>query len=675
MKKAYVFYNDGSIPTTAATADAIITGSDFSGFGSSFGAGDFNVDGKIDLAVAESLNGNVYIFYNGSITTENYTGADVAISGFGVGAISMTVGDFNADGENDLAVGTIAFIGYQGRAYIFYGGSIITETASGADVIIETGVANLYFGSSMTAGDFNADGRTDLAVGAYGYSSYIGRTYVFYNDGSIPTTMDTADVIITGEAGSYFGNSMVSGDFNSDGKIDLAVGGYAYDVGSATNEGRVYIYTFNDPVLTGETSSNLGISMISGDFNADGKTDLIVGANAYSSSAGRAYVFYNDGVLPTTVATADAIITGESSSGFGSSMTAGDFNADGEIDLAVGAITYSSNAGRAYIFYNGSIITENASAADIIITGESNSYFGTSMTAGDFNADGKTDLTVGAIGYSSNVGRAYIFYNDGSIPTTAATADVIITGEASSYFGVSMTAGDFNADGKTDLAVGAHAYSSFTGRAYIFYNDGSIPTSAASGADVIITGESSSNFFGNSLTAGDFNADGKIDLAVGAYTNSSNAGRVYIFNNGSITTKDATGANTIITGESSSGFGYSMTAGDFNADGKTDLVVGAPGYSSNTGRIYVFYGTASFPSSAASANLTFTGETTNNVFGYSVSAGDFNADGKIDLAIGAYGYSSSAGRFYVYSMESKTGPLSKIKTRGTSTYRGTVKVK
>jgi hypothetical protein len=82
-----------------------------------------------------------------------------------------------------------------------------------------------------------------------------------------------------------------------------------------------------------------------------------------------------------------------------------------------------------------------------------------------------------------------IFYNDGSIPTTAATADVIITGETTSnYFGRFLTSGDFNADGKIDLAVGALLYSTNTGRAYIFYNDGSIPTTAAT-ADVIITGE------------------------------------------------------------------------------------------------------------------------------------------------------------------------------------------
>jgi hypothetical protein len=98
--------------------------------------------------------------------------------------------------------------------------------------------------------------------------------------------------------------------------------------------------------------------------------------------------------------------------------------------------------------------------SDIKITGESTSNFGTSLATGDFNSDGRTDLAVGAVAYSSGAGRSYLFYNDGSIPTTAATADVIITGEASSSFGSTLISSDFNSDGRVDFAVGATSYSS-----------------------------------------------------------------------------------------------------------------------------------------------------------------------------------------------------------------------
>ena len=283
------------------------------------------------------------------------------------------------------------------------------------------------------------------------------------------------------------------------------------------------------------------MSLTSGDFNADGKTDIAVGASYYSSYTGRAYIFYNGSIITENASGADIIITGEASSYFGTSIISGDWNADGKADLAVGAYGYSSFAGRAYLFYNGSIITENASGADIIITGETtDNYLGYTIGSGDWNADGKTDLVVGAYGYSTNTGRAYLFYNGSIITENASGADIIITGEASSSFSISLTSGDFNFDGKADIAVGAADYSSSKGRAYIFYN-GSIITENASGADILITGETTSHRFGYSLASDDFNADGKTDLAVGAYSYSTSTGRDYIFYNGSIITENASG--------------------------------------------------------------------------------------------------------------------------------------
>ena len=112
-------------------------------------------------------------------------------------------------------------------------------------------------------------------------------------------------------------------------------------------------------------------------------------------------------------------------------------------------------------------------------------FFGKHIAIGDLNADGKTDLVVGATSYSAG-GRAYIFYNDGQYSTAASSADVIITSEASgNNFGRTPATGDLNADGKTDLIVGASGYSSSTGRAYIFYKYGSYPSGATSAAVII----------------------------------------------------------------------------------------------------------------------------------------------------------------------------------------------
>jgi hypothetical protein len=143
------------------------------------------------------------------------------------------------------------------------------------------------------------------------------------------------------------------------------------------------------------------------------------------------------------------------------------------------------------------------STADVTMTGETtNTYFGISVaSAGDVNGDGYADVVVGAYGYSSNTGRAYIYYGGSSMDSTA---DVTMTGEATyNSFGISVaSAGDVNGDGYADVVVGAYGYATNTGRAYIYYGGSSMDTVA----DVTMTGETTNTYFGRSVaSAGDVN--------------------------------------------------------------------------------------------------------------------------------------------------------------------------
>ncbi|RKY99771.1 MAG: hypothetical protein DRQ13_01685 [Ignavibacteriae bacterium] len=615
--RSYIYFGGASMDNVA---DVIMTGEasgDFFGVSVST-AGDVNGDGYSDIIVGANGNnaggadaGKSYIYFGG-VSMDNI--ADVTMTGVAAsdnfGKSVSTAGDVNGDGYSDVIVGAYyndAGGNWAGRSYIYFGGISMDNIA---DVQMTGEAAIDFFGISVSiAGDVNGDGYSDVIVGAFGNDaggSDAGRAFLYLNSLTGP---DIPDEFFTGESASdFFGISVsTAGDVNGDGYSDVIVGAPYNDAGGA-EAGRAYIYfggasmdNAADITMTGETAGDrFGYSVsTAGDVNGDGYSDIIIGAyksDAGGTDAGRAYIYFGGTSMDNT---ADVIMTGEAAGdqlGY-SVSTAGDVNGDGYSDIIVSANVNDaggSNAGRVYIYFGG---TSMDNIADVIMTGEAaGDLLGSSVsTAGDVNGDGYSDVIVGARSNDAggtDAGRSYIYYGGRWMDNYA---DVTMTGEvAGDLFGYSVsTAGDVNGDGYSDVIVGAFSNNTGggdAGRSYIYYGG----TSMDNSADVTMTGEAASDFFGVSVsTAGDVNRDGYSDIIVGADGNNAggtNAGKSYIYFGG--VSMDNI-ADVTMTGEvADDRFGHSVsTAGDVNGDGYSDIIVGArwnDAGGNNAGRAYLY---------------------------------------------------------------------------------------
>lgn len=679
-------------------------------------AGDVDGDGYSDLIVGslyydtqQYVNaGAAYIFHGSALGVDH--SAKIALRGkhfeslFGYSV--STAGDVNGDGFSDIMVGAKLYENGQekeGAVFIYYASADGSGIDPKKETMIESDHSNALLGGAVScAGDMNGDGFSDIIICApsYDHNTNGGRASIYFGS-KVGLNMSAKSQIVSGQAGALLGQSVSSaGDINGDGYSDIIIGVPNFDKSAASKEdGMALVFHGSASSVTtspttlvpgAQLQSDFGFSVSSaGDVNGDGFDDVLVGAPLYDNgeaNEGVAFLFYGSSLgIQNQIGSFTLIEMNQANAQFGWSVSdAGDVNGDGYGDVVIGANLYdmpgAMNGGAGFVFY-GSLTGISLNITNTVHTNQGSAQSGFSVSsAGDVNGDGYDDVIVGAPFYT------YGQNNEGAAVLSLGSANGIPSGkgiilevnQATAEFGHAVSkAGDVNGDGYGDIIIGAHHYENNAntvneGGCFVYYGS---QTGVNNASAALLEIDKAGAWLGYSVAAaGDINGDGFDDVAAGAiyYSNGQvSEGAAALFYGSKVGIGN--GNPKIIEGNQLGAmFGYSVSGGDFNGDGYSDVAVGSPSYTfdlADEGAVFIYDGSQTGLISIKRVELQ--GNQSNCQMGVSASlAGDVNGDGYVDLIAGASKYKigvSENGGALMYHGNGET-PVS-LQTRNKNSLR------
>jgi hypothetical protein len=594
---------------------------------SAFGAGisdlvhaDFNKDGKLDLVAVQCFNNQVQMLLgngDGTFTAGSTTAVGAAPS-------ALVVGDFNRDGKPDVAVVNTGAAAPWGTTVSVRLGDGSGGFTSAADLTVSAGPDRIF------AADFNRDGKLDLAVGSS--KSGVVRIYTGNGDGTFNTTAAGSISVTAG--------NLTADDVNADGKLDLIIGATGSEgVRVALGQGTG---AFDAPVAYGAglVADPVGVAVT--DMDGDGVRDLVVTDSGSPGGVTRMAIF--TGVADGTFAATPTSFPLAAESGVASALAVGDFNRDGRPDVVATIL----NAGTLSVILNTTLWPSAGTTLNTPTTYNTDYSFAYALAGGDFNRDGNPDLAVGHssaarlqtyLGSASgtftrfqDTAPATFFFlvagdfnRDGNLDVVAsrgadAKLQVLLndgTGTLSgtATYGVDATGcriaiGDLNGDGILDLVVANVGNNNGTTISVLLgKGDGTF------NAKVSYTTPVAPQY----VALGDFDGDGDLDVVVTVYSLTTGDACAEVFmNNGDGTLA----APVAITGRTQAS---GVVAADFDRDGDVDLAIGG----NSVVGIWLNDGTGTFPATPS--------KTRSMLFQIRpLAAADLNRDGILDLVAGRY---------------------------------------